>query len=126
MFFNRRTYITPLLKKPDLNPVENKSYRQILNLSVLSQTLEKLVACQLLDYLYAADLMPDLQAAYRANHSTETAVLVLADILPAVDGGDLAVLSLLDLSAAFDTVDHETLLQRMKKSYGLGGRVPCA
>ena len=119
----KSAYITPLLKKPDLDPAENKSYRPISNLSVLSKTLERLVARQLLDYLYAADLMPDLQSAYRANHSTETAVLkVLSDILRAVDGGDLAALALLDLSAAFDTVDHETLLHRLKQSYGLGGR----
>ena len=46
----------------------------------------------------------ELQSAYRPHHSTETAVLkVLADILRAVDGGDLAVLALLDLAAAFDT-----------------------
>ena len=49
-----------LLKKPDLDPAENKSYWPISNLSVLSKTLEKLVAHQLLNYLYAADLIPDL------------------------------------------------------------------
>jgi hypothetical protein len=120
----KSAYITPLLKKPDLDPAENKSYRPISNLSVLSKTLERLVTRQLLDYLHAADLMPDLQSAYRANHSTETAVLkVLADILRAVDSGDLTVLALLDLSAAFDTVDHGTLLHRLRNSYGLGGRV---
>jgi len=120
----KSAYITPLLKKPDLDPAESKSYRPISNLSVLSKTLERLVARQLLDYLRAADLLPDLQSAYRANHSTETAVLkVLSDILRAVDSGDLAVLTLLDLSAAFDTVDHETLLNRLRQSYGLGGRV---
>ena len=48
---------------------------------------------------------------------------VLSDILKAVDAGDLAVLTLLDLSMAFDTVDHATLLQRLKVSYGLGGSV---
>ena len=62
--------------------------------------------------------MPDLQSAYRAHHSTETAVLrVLSDILGALDRGDFAVLTLLDLSAAFDTVDHETLLRRLETSY---------
>ena len=56
-------------------------------------------------------------------HSTETAVLkVLADILLALDSGDLAMLTL-DLSAAFDSVDHDTLLKRLQKSYGLGGHV---
>ena len=90
---------------------------------MLSKTLERLVARQLLDYVYAADLMSDLQSAYRANRSTETAVLkVLADILRVVDSGDLAALALLDLSAAFDKVDHETLLHRLKQSNGLGGR----
>ena len=48
---------------------------------------------------------------------------VLADILRAVDGGDIALLTLLDLSAALDTVDHATLLQRLESSYGLGGHV---
>ena len=68
--------------------------------------------------------MPDLLSTYRANHSTEMTLLkVLVDILRAVDSGDLAVLALLELAASFDTVDHEALLHRLKKSYGLGGRV---
>ena len=70
------------------------------------------------------DLLPDLQSAYRANHSTETAVLkVLADILTALDSGGLAVLTLLDLSAAFDSVDHNTLLRRLQTTYRLNGAV---
>jgi len=57
-------------------------------------------------------------------HSTKTAVLkVVADILLALDSGDLAMLTQLDLSAAFDSVDHDTLLNRLQKSYGLGGQV---
>jgi len=120
----KAAYITPLLKKTDLDPTDTKSYRPISNLSVLSKLLERLVARQLLDYLTASRLLPDLQSAYRAHHSTETAVLrVLADILLAVDTGDLALLTLLDLSAAFDTVDHETLLDRLRVSYGLCGSV---
>ena len=62
------------------------------------------MAKQLLSYLTTARLLPDLQSAYRAFYSTETAVLkVMSDILLAVDRGDLAVLTLLDLSAAFGT-----------------------
>ena len=75
-------------------------------------------------YLLENDLFPDLQSAYRSNHSTETAALkVLSDILLALDSGKLALLSLLDLSAAFDSVDHDTLLQRLQTSYGLRGNI---
>jgi hypothetical protein len=120
----KAAYITPLLKKADCDPADLKSYRPISNLSVISKLLERLVARQLIDYLTQSKLLPELQSAYRANHSTETAILkVLGDILQAVDSGDLAVLTLLDLSAAFDTVDHETLLRRLNVSFGLCGAV---
>jgi len=59
-------------------------------------------------------LLPDLQSAFRTHHSTETAVLkVMSDILLALDSGNLALLTLLDLSAAFDSVDHATLILRL-------------
>ena len=75
-------------------------------------------------YLKDNDLLPDLQSAYTVNHSTETAVLkVLSDILLAFDDGDLAMLTLLDQSAAFDSVDHDTLLRRLRETYGLSGVV---
>ena len=65
----------------------------------------------------------DLRSAYRAYHSTKTAdVKMLAGILRAFDT-DLAVLTLLDLLAAFDTVDHATLLRQLEVSYGLRGHV---
>jgi len=62
-------------------------------------------------YLKENTLLLDHQSAYRAMHSMETAVLkVLADLLLALDSGDLAMLTLLDLSSAFDSVDNDTLL----------------
>ena len=85
-------YVTPLLKKADLDSADAKSYRPISNLSVLSKLLERLVAQQLIDYLRGAGLLPDLQSAYRAFHSTETAVLkVMADILWAIDNFNLSL-----------------------------------
>ena len=73
-----------------------------------------------MDYLQSADLLPANQSGFRPGHSTETAVLqVLSDILVAVDRGDVAALIHLDLSAAFDTVDYEILLQRLPTTYGI-------
>ena len=110
------------MKKPGLDAADASSYRPISNLSVVSKLLERLIVRQLMDYLSDNDLLPPLQSGFRAGHSTETAVLrVLSDILQAVDRGDVAALVLLDLSAAFDTVDHDILLQRLKLSFGVQG-----
>ena len=69
-------------------------------------------------------MLPRLQSAHRPHHSTETTILeVLSDLLLATDAGDLSALVLLDLSAAFDTVDHNILLRRLEHTYQLGGVV---
>ena len=116
----RQAFITPVVKKPGLDVTDESSYRPISNLSVLSKLLERLVASQLMDYMSSANLLPALQSGFRPGHSTETAVLrVLSDILLAVDRGDLAALILLDMTAAFDTVDHDILLQRLNLSFGI-------
>ena len=66
-------------------------------------------------------LMPQLQSAYRRHHSTETALLkVLSDIYAAIDRRQVTILALLDLSAAFDCVDHEILLRRLRTKFGIG------
>ena len=64
------------------------------------------------------------QSAYRRFHSTETALLrVSNDLLLSLDKGEEVVLILLDYSAAFDTINHDTLFSRFKNDYGIGGSV---
>ena len=116
--------ITPILKKVGLDADDVKSYRPISNLTFISKVIERLVADQIKAFLAESDLMPPLQSAYRPGHSTETATLkVLSDILDAVDSRETTLLSLLDMSAAFDTVDFEILLRRLETSFSLGGTV---
>ena len=64
-------------------------------------------------------LLPSRQSAYRAHRSTETAIIAVHDeIVRAIDAGDVCALVLLDLSAAFDTVDHDSLLRVLQvRSY---------
>ena len=97
-----------------------KNYRPISNLSFLSKVTEKIVLSQLSTYLNANKLFPVSQSAYRPGNSTETALLKLMnDVLHALDNSDAYLLTLLDLSAAFDTIDHNILLQRLKHLYGI-------
>ena len=66
----------------------------------------------------------NLQSAYKCGNSTETALLYIQNvILSAQDRGELTALSLLDLSAAFDTIDHELLLSRLTEWFGIDGVV---
>ena len=66
------------------------------------------------------DLMPQLQSAYRRNHSTETALLkMLSDVYTAIDSQQVTLLALLDLSAAFDCVDHDILLRQLRYKFGI-------
>ena len=105
-------YITPILKKSGLDADCASNYRPVSNLSFLSKLIEHLVCHQLKSYLTNHHLLAPLQSAYREHHSTETATLrVASDLFNAADAGQVTVVALLDLSAAFDTVDHDILLR---------------
>ena len=110
--------VRPKLKKPDLKPDLLANYRPIANIPFLSKVLEKSAAIQVHNYLNDNDLFPALQSAYRKYHSTETALLrVTDDILKTLDSSGEVILVLLDLSAAFDTLDHQILLTRLRKYF---------
>ena len=106
--------VTPLLKKPSLDPDILKNYRPISNLPFISKVLEKVIAARLNEYLSTNSLFEPLQSAYKQFHSTETALIkVHNDIIMSLDTGHYVILVLLDLSAAFDTIDHAILLERL-------------
>ncbi|WP_419629649.1 reverse transcriptase domain-containing protein, partial [Thiolapillus sp.] len=112
----------PLLKKASLDPNNLKNFRPVSNLSFMSKITEKVVLQQLLAYLTEQRLICPSQSAYRPHHSTETALLKITnDILLALDSGNVSLLTLLDLSAAFDTIDHCILLDRLQHMYGISG-----
>ena len=114
--------VRPLLKKSGLDADGPKNYRPVSTLSFLSKLLERIVQRQLKAYLNNNDLMPTQQSAYRQHHSIETAVTkVYNDLLLAADSGLVSALCLLDLTAAFDTVDHDLLLLHLERQFGLCG-----
>ncbi|MDF4350591.1 reverse transcriptase family protein, partial [Vibrio parahaemolyticus] len=114
--------IKPLLKKPTLDPEVLANYTPISNLPFMSKILEKVVADQLCDFLHDNNLFEEFQSGFRVHHSTETALVKITnDLLIASDKGLVSVLVLLDLSAAFDTIDHQILLQRLDHLIGLKG-----
>ena len=116
--------IYPLLKNPSLDPNVLKNFRPVSNLSFISKIVEKVVAARIQEHMENNDLLDPLQSAYRPAHSTETALLkVHNDIVTAVDKGSGVFLVLLDLSAAFDTVDHTILLDFLMTHVGLDGPV---
>ena len=115
--------VRPVLKKPGLEPVFT-NLRPISNLAFTSKLTERAVFNQTHNHLSAADLYPKFQSAYRVNHSTETALLrVKHDLLMNMNSQQLTLLVLLDLSSAFDTVDHKILLDRLHSHFGISGKV---
>ena len=86
----------------------------------LSKRLEKVVLHKLLSHLQENNLSNPFQSAYRAGYSNETVLLcIVNDILSALDNNNISVLLLLDLSAAFDTIDHQILLSRLNSIFGI-------
>jgi len=106
--------LSPLLKKANLDHEVLANYRPISNLKVISKIIEKVVAVRLQKYLESNQLNEPLQSAYKPFHSCETALVrVYNDILVAIDKRHCVMLLLLDLSADFETVDHDILLTRL-------------
>ena len=116
----KHALVKPLLKKAGLDRNCLKHYRPVSDLPFLSKVLEHIVQKQFLQHLQSHSLLEPFQSAYL----TETALLgVVNDLLQASDSGCVSILSLLDLSAAFDTTDHNILITRLRSTFACSGTV---
>ena len=88
----------------------------------MSKVLEKVVLHQRMSHLHLHNLLSEFQSAYRPHHSTETALVrVVNGLLSAMDNGKVSILTLLDLLAAFDTIDHDILIHHLQHVFGIQG-----
>jgi hypothetical protein len=105
--------VIPLLKKDD--PLEPKNYRPVAILCILSKVIERAIFIQVVEYMNKNELFHPNHHGFRAGHSTSTAMIQMYDSgVQAVDKGELTGVCMLDMSAAFDVVDHGILLNKLK------------
>jgi hypothetical protein len=114
--------VIPLLKKVFLDPEILNNLRPVSTLPFVSKTLEKVAGKRMGTHKDKQRLHEKMQSAYRNGHSTETALVrIQNDLLTAIDNKKCVFLVLLDMSTAFDTVDHSVLLKRLSDRYGIRG-----
>ena len=110
--FLKQAHVTPIFIKSSLVKEVFKNYRPASNLNFNSKILERVEAVKLQTHLEEAGLMTGFQSANRKHHSTESALLNMAK-------GSVTALSLMDLSATIDIIDHIILLDRLNTYYGI-------
>ena len=116
--------VSALIKKPGADASEPANYRPITNLNTIGKIIERLAKNQLRQHMTSSPNLNTSQSAYRALHSTETAMTkVVNDLMTSVDSGKPSVLLSLDISTAFDMLDHDRLLHRATELFGLSDRV---
>ena len=113
--------VRPLLKKAGLD-LTFANYRPVSNLTFISKVIERCMLLQVSKHCEKYHLQPDYQSAYREHYSCETTILKISnDILWGMESQSITSLVALDLSAAFDTVDHDILLSILSSKYGIKG-----
>lgn len=115
-------HVTPLIKDHNSDTSVLKNYRPISNLSFIGKLVERIVLRRLNEHLTANNLNIPNQSGYKQFHSTETLLIkIVDDLLIAFDERKATVVMLLDLSAAFDTVNHGKLLNILHFEIGITG-----
>ena len=116
----KQAIVGPLLKKPRLDMNNLKNYRPVSNLPFVSKIIEKVVASRIEDHLDKHKLHDNRRPAYHSFHSTETVLIrVHHDIATALDNNSCSILVMLDLSAAFNVIDHGILHQHLEYTFGI-------
>ena len=114
--------ITPIIKDKNKDRNDYKNYRPISTLPFLSKVIERVVYEQLMSHINKNKMFPPFQSAYRSLHSCETAVFkIVHDMKQSISENNLVALISLDLSSAFDTVDHDRLLSILEVKYHIKG-----
>ena len=112
--------VTLLLKKPGLDKNTPSNYRSISILNHISKLLERLILSRIQHHTTSSSTFNIFQSAYRRYYSTDLALLLALDnIYHAIDEGSSTVLISMDLSTAFDTIDHTILLIRLQTSFSI-------
>ena len=115
----KNAVIKPLLKKKGL-PLELPNYRPVSNLTFLSKILEKAALNQINEYIEDNNLLPAYQSAYRKYHGVETAMVKMYhDLLENIENNKVTIVVMIDLSAAFDTIDVPILLELLQQDFGI-------
>ena len=116
----KTSHVLPIAKKGASDYNLLSVYRPVSNIPFMSKVIEKCGLTQLYHHLQSFNLLISKQSAYRANHSCETALLkVYDDILTTLDTDTSIILVLLDFSSAFDTIDHDLMLIKLKNDFGM-------